>query len=109
MERPCNYTILGIKYNGYVHGNSKEELDEEEEVLRKAEKMLKSKIIEYQRHYPFITDNVMILSLVALDYACEYLKLSRQQQRDPNVATLAKINEMLKKHGTMKVSSAKAD
>lgn len=95
MERPCNYNILGHEYKGFVHGNTKEELDEEEEILRKAADLLKGKIIEYQKHYPQVRDNVMILTLVALDYACEYLKVKRVQSKDPNGITLAKINEML--------------
>lgn len=95
MERPCNYTILGHEYKGFVHGKSKDELDEEEEVLRKAVDALKKKIIEYQNVYPQVKDNVMILSLVALDYANEFLKAKRAEKKNPNGMALKSINDMV--------------
>ena len=70
-------------------------MDEEEEVLRKAVDALKKKIIEYQNVYPQVKDNVMILSLVALDYANEFLKAKRAEKKNPDGMALKSINDMV--------------
>ncbi len=95
MERPCNYTILGNKYPGYVHGKTKEELDEEEESLREAAKKVEQKITEYHKKYPQVKDNIRILSLVALDYANEYYKEKRAKSKNPEGMALKRINDLV--------------
>ena len=62
---------------------------------QKAVDALKKKIIEYQNVYPQVKDNVMILSLVALDYANEFLKAKRAEKKNPNGMALKSINDMV--------------
>lgn len=99
MERRCRLRILGKTYEVYVHGNSIEELDEQEQITREAEKKVNATIAAYQNKHSSVTDNGMILSVVALDFAIQSLELLKKAQSDPGTAKLRLISELLDKSG----------
>jgi cell division protein ZapA len=72
---------------------------EEEEIFRKATKLLAEKLMEYAQNYAF-KDKQDLLALVALQYTTSSLKFEEQASYKDNelIVRLSEINNVLEKN-----------